>query len=86
MIDPKIFDDLAHRLAGAVPSGLRGMQEELERNFRATLQGAFAKLDLVSRDELDVQSALLARTRAKLDALEQRVAALEGRQASPERS
>lgn len=77
MIDPKILDDLAKRLADAVPSGIRDLQRDLEKNFRAVLQGAFSKLDLVTREEFDVQTAVLNRTRTKLDALEQHVADME---------
>ena len=77
MIDPKILDDLAKRLADAVPSGIRDLQRDLEKNFRAVLQAAFAKLDLVTREEFDVQTAVLNRTRTKLDVLEQQVADME---------
>jgi len=76
-IDPKIFDDLARKLADAVPPGLKELQSDLERNFHAILQNAFNKLNLVTREEFEVQSALLARTRTKLDDLEKQVAALE---------
>lgn len=79
MIDPKILDDLAKRLAQAVPIGVRELQQDLEKNFRATLTGAFTKLNLVTREEFDVQAAVLARTRAKVDALEKLVADLERR-------
>ena len=77
MFDPKIFDDLARRLAGFVPPGLRDLQNDVEKNMRAALQSTFAKLDLVTREEFDVQAAVLARTRAKVEALEKRVAELE---------
>ncbi|MCP5421043.1 MAG: accessory factor UbiK family protein [Gammaproteobacteria bacterium] len=77
MIDPKIIDDLSKRFAELVPAGFRQMQADLEKNFHAVLQTAFAKMDLVTREEFDVQQAVLARTRAKLEALEQQVAALE---------
>lgn len=77
MVDPKILDDLAKRLADAVPSGIRDLQRDLEKNFRAVLQGVFSKLDLVTREEFDVQTAVLNRTRTKLDALEQQVADME---------
>jgi BMFP domain-containing protein YqiC len=77
MVDPKIFDDLAHRLADAVPGSVRAIQHDLEKNFRAALQSAFAKLDLVTREEFEVQSAVLARSRAKVEALEERVVELE---------
>jgi BMFP domain-containing protein YqiC len=77
MIDPKIFDDLARRVAAAVPQGVREIQGDVERNLRAALQAALSKLDLVTREEYDVQQAVLARSRAKLDELAVRVAALE---------
>lgn len=77
MIDPKTLDDLAKKLADSVPAGIRELQQDLERNFHATLQSTFNKLDLVTREEFEVQSALLARTRAKLDALQNQVEHLE---------
>jgi hypothetical protein len=82
-IDPKMFDDLARKLADAVPPGLKQLQGDLERNFHAVLQTTFNKLELVTREEFEVQNALLARTRAKLDELEKQVAALE--QGRPEK-
>jgi hypothetical protein len=79
MIDPKVLDDIAQRLAGSVPSGLKQVQEDLERNFRGMAESALSRMDLVTREELDVQQAVLARTRQKLEALEQKVAELEAR-------
>ncbi|MBS1212765.1 MAG: hypothetical protein H6R26_1382 [Proteobacteria bacterium] len=73
------LDDLSRKLADAVPPGLAGLGVDLEKNFRAILQGTVDRLNLVSREEFDVQSAVLARTRAKLEALEARVAELEQR-------
>ncbi|MBS3954456.1 MAG: accessory factor UbiK family protein [Methylomicrobium sp.] len=77
MFDPKALDEIASRLAYAVPPGLNNLKEDLEKNFHAVLQGALGKLDLVTREEFDVQKAVLAKTRAKLEDLESRVAALE---------
>jgi BMFP domain-containing protein YqiC len=77
--DPKILDDLAHRLAGSLPRGLQLMQADVERHLRAALEAAFKRLDLVTREELDIQAAVLARTRTKVDALESRVRELERR-------
>jgi BMFP domain-containing protein YqiC len=79
MIDPKILDDLSKRLAETLPPGIRQLQADLERNFHALLQAAFARMDLVTRQEFDVQQGVLARTRAKLEALEKQVAELEAR-------
>jgi BMFP domain-containing protein YqiC len=73
------LDDLARRLADAVPEPLRGMGRDLEANFKAVLQAQLAKLDLVSRTEFDVQAALLKRTQAALAAMEQRLKDLEAR-------
>jgi hypothetical protein len=77
MLDPKQLDDLARRLAASMPKGVQVLQEDLNRSFRATLEAGLSRLDLVTREEFDVQAAVRARSRAKLDVLEQRVAELE---------
>jgi BMFP domain-containing protein YqiC len=77
MFDPKTFDDIASRLAGAIPPGLNNLKEDLEKSFHAILQSALGKLDLVTREEFEVQKAVLAKTRSKLEELEKRVAAME---------
>ncbi|MFN7211580.1 MAG: ubiquinone biosynthesis accessory factor UbiK [Lysobacteraceae bacterium] len=77
MIDLKALDDLARRLAESLPPGLGHARADLETHLRATLQAGLAKFDLVTREEFDVQAAVLRRTREKLEALERRVAALE---------
>ena len=77
MLDPKLFDDLARRLSDAVPTGVREIQKDLEKNLRAILQASLSKLDLVTREEFDVQARVLARTREKLDKLEKSITALE---------
>ena len=82
MIDLAQLDDLAHRLSGLVPPGLREGRDELQQNFKAVLQSGLARLDLVTREEFEVQRAVLLRTREKLDALEQAVATLEKRPAN----
>ena len=79
MLDPKTLDDLAQRLAGSVPAGVRELQQDLEKNLRATLQASLARLDLVTREEFDAQREVLARTRTRLQALERQVAELEAR-------
>lgn len=76
-MDPRFIDDLARRLSAAVPPGLSALRRDLEDNFKAVLQSGLARLDLVSRQEFDVQAAVLRRTREKLEALEARLAALE---------
>ena len=77
MIDFKPIDELARRLSELVPPGLRDSQEELQQTFKSALQAGLAKLDLVTREEFDVQQAVLLRTREKLEALERTVATLE---------
>ena len=77
MLDPKQLDDLARRLAVGLPKGIQSLGDDLGRNARATLESGLNRLDLVTREEFDVQSAVLAKTRAKLKVLEARVAALE---------
>jgi BMFP domain-containing protein YqiC len=71
------IEDLAAKLAGLLPPGLKTLRAELEDNFRAVLRANAEKFDLVSRERFDVQAELLARTQAKLKALEARVAELE---------
>jgi BMFP domain-containing protein YqiC len=81
MIDPKAIDDLAKRFVEAMPPGFRQFQTDMEKNFHAALQATFAKLELVTREEFEVQQAVLARTRAKLEELEKQVADLESKAA-----
>jgi BMFP domain-containing protein YqiC len=76
-MDKDSIEALAKKLAATLPDGLRAMQQDLEENFRAVLASGLGKLDLVTREEFDVQEAVLARTREKLEALEQRLAELE---------
>ncbi len=76
-MDPKVIDDLARRLAAAVPEGLASLKRDLEENFRSVLQAGLSRLELVSRTEFDVQSGVLKRTREKLEQLEARLAELE---------
>jgi BMFP domain-containing protein YqiC len=76
-IDGKSLDELAKRLAASLPASFETLRKDVETNFRAVLQSGLTKLDLVTRQEFDVQAGVLARTRAKLEALEARLAALE---------
>jgi BMFP domain-containing protein YqiC len=75
--DPKSLDELARKLADAVPPGLAALKADLEQNFKSVLQAGLAKLDLVTRQEFDIQAAVLQRSRERLEALEKRIAALE---------
>ena len=75
--DPRSLDELARKLADSVPPGLAALKNDLEQNFKAVLQGGLAKLDLVTRQEFDIQAGVLRRSRERLEELEQRLAALE---------
>ena len=77
MIDLAQLDELARRLSSLVPPGLRESREELQQNFKSVLQAGLGKLDLVTREEFDVQQEVLARTREQLAALETRLTELE---------
>lgn len=71
------IDQLATKLAESVPQGLKLVRDDLENNFRSVLRSGLARLDLVTREEFEVQQAVLARTREKLDMLEARIAQLD---------
>jgi BMFP domain-containing protein YqiC len=84
MIDPNAInltslDELAKRLHELVPPGMREAQADLQQHFKATLQAGLSKLDLVTREEFDVQRAVLLRTREKLELLERMVLLVEAR-------
>lgn len=75
--DAQSLEELAHRLAEAVPPGLAALKGDIEQNFKAVLQSGLAKLELVTREEFDVQAAVLRRSRERLEALERRITELE---------
>ena len=74
MLDPKVFEEFSSRLSSLIAASPAA---DLEKNARALLSGFFAKLDLVTREEFDIQAQVLQRTREKLKALEERVSRLE---------
>lgn len=76
MTDESI-ENLARKLAESMPEGLRSVREDLENNFRSVLRASLSKLDLVTREEFEVQEAVLLRTREKLEALEERLQRFE---------
>lgn len=79
MLDTKKIEEVIQSISDAMPSGLTGLQADVEKNVRAAMSATFAKLDLVTREEFDVQTQVLHRTREKLEALEKRVSELEGK-------
>ena len=80
MLNSKLIDDIARQISAAIPSGVKGMQEDVQKNIHTLLQGALSRLDLVTREEFDAQSQVLARTREKLEQMEKIVAAMEEQQ------
>ena len=77
MINAQSIDALAQRLAALVPPGLREARDDLTATFRGALQAGLRELDLVTREEFDVQRCVLLRTREKIEELEQKILALE---------
>ena len=77
MFDTKFIDDLARQISEAIPAGVKGIQEDVQKNIHTLLQGALSRLDLVTREEFDAQSQVLARTREKLEQLEKILEELE---------
>lgn len=84
MLPPKAFLDAISQQAGRLFGGESPLPKaELEAQFKVLMQSAFSKLDLVSRDEFDSQMVVLARTRARLEALEAKVAEMEAKLTPP---
>ena len=77
MIDLKLIDDLSRKLADALPPGLSRLKDEADEQFRLVLTRAFERMNLVTREDFDAQSAVLARTREKLESLQRQIEALE---------
>jgi len=79
ILNPKQLDELTNRFVELLPDSVRNMQQDMEKNLRAMLRSTLSKLDLVTREEFDIQTAVLARTRAKLEVLEQQLAEIESK-------
>ncbi len=73
MLLPKHIDDLAKKLYSSLPKNVQILEEDIKQQFNDILQSAFAHLDLVTREEFDVQVKVLARSREKIDELEKTV-------------
>ena len=71
------LDDLSKKLSEALPEDLKTLKKDLENNFHTVLQAAFTRLDLITREEFDAQTKVLARTRKKIESLETKVKELE---------
>ena len=86
MINPKTLDEISKHIDDALPEGLVQLRQDVKQNLRAGLEAALSRADLVTREEFDVQAAVLARTREKLTALEETVARLESELEGQEKS
>lgn len=73
MFDPKQFDDLATKLFSALPTNFQNFEKEIQQKFKEILQATFSRMDLITREEFDVQTKVLARTREKLEVLQSQV-------------
>ena len=85
MIDPRKLDDLARQIQSSLPPGLDEVREDVIRNIRAVIAAGIARMNLVEREEFDVQSAVLARSREKIELLDRRVRQLEAQLEEPDR-
>jgi BMFP domain-containing protein YqiC len=75
----KKIEEVVESFTASLPPGFTALQEDVEKNIKAAMTATFAKLDLVTREEFEVQTQVLQRTREKLEALEKRVADLESK-------
>ena len=84
MIDPKKIEEMARQIHNALPPGIKSLGEEVDKKVEQVLQSQLNRLDMVSREEFEVQTKVLLRTREKLTALEEKLAQLEQRLAERE--
>ncbi|MBT0727120.1 ubiquinone biosynthesis accessory factor UbiK [Rosenbergiella australiborealis] len=80
MIDAKKIEQIARQVQDALPQGIRNLGDDVEKKIRQVLQAQLSRMELVNRDEFDVQTQVLVRTREKLALLEKRLEALESKQ------
>ena len=81
MIDLGKIDDIVNRLSESLPPGVDRMKEDAQTQFRSILKSAFEKMDLVSREEFDIQKSVLERTQIKLESLQRQLEEIESRNA-----
>ncbi len=85
MIKTDFLENIVRQVMQSLPGSDGQLKRDLEKNLHAALQGVFSRMDLVTREEFEVQSELLARSRTKLEQLEKQIAALEA-QLNPDQS
>lgn len=86
MISPPDFEHFFRQVKDALPKGVLDLQQDLERNLRAALETALHRMNVVTREEFDVQADVVTRTRERLEVLEKKVADLEMAQSPSENS
>lgn len=79
MINISTLESLAEKISASLPKGGKTLAEDIKKNLRVAVNSALERMDLVTREEFDIQTELLARTRARLEALETRIAEMEAR-------
>lgn len=77
MFDPKKLEEIAKQVSDAIPTGVKNFGEEVDRKIKQVLQSQLGKLDMVNREEFDVQTHVLLRTREKLAEMEVKLNELE---------
>ncbi|MGM0564748.1 MAG: accessory factor UbiK family protein [Pseudomonadota bacterium] len=77
MLDPKFLDELSRNISQLIPDDVKQMRSDVEKSARIAVQSAFSRLDLVTREEFELQTAMLEKTRSKLDQLEKKLAEIE---------
>ena len=70
MLDPKNINEVVQKVISSMPEGVRALPNDMQENFREALQSVLMKMDLVTREEFDVQTKVLQRTREKLEQIE----------------
>ncbi len=78
MLDSSKIEELANKFSQSIPAGAKSFQQDIEKNFKQVLQSLVTKMDLVTREEFDVQAKVLQRTREKIEQLEKQLAQMEG--------
>jgi len=77
MIDAQLIDDLVSKISDVVPPGIKEIEMEVKKQIKAIIESSIAKMDLVSREEFDIQVKVLAKTREKIDKLERQLLEME---------
>ncbi|KFF71159.1 ubiquinone biosynthesis accessory factor UbiK [Pectobacterium brasiliense] len=85
MIDPKKIEQIARQVHESMPKGIRELGDDVEKKIRQVLQAQLTRLDLVNREEFDIQTQVLLRTREKIARLEQRMTELESKLSTEEK-